>query len=122
MPTPIRTARELRQQMTDEEKSLWNYLRNRNFQQLKFRRQHPVVYEVRGFRKYFYVADFYCAERKFIIELDGKHHEFGDQKEYDNARDFILNKLGYKILRIPNDEIRKNLLGTLKLIEEEIKK
>ena len=121
MTAPIRTARELRQQLTEHEKELWYKLRNRNFEQLKFRRQHPIVYETRGFRKYFYVADFYCAERKFIIELDGKHHYFGDQKEYDKARDYILNDLGYKILRIPNDEIKNNLPGVMKTISEELK-
>ena len=122
MPSPIRTARELRQQQTEEEKELWYKLRNRNFDKLKFRRQHPFVYETREYRKYFYVADFYCAEKKFIIELDGKHHNYGDQKELDIVRDYILNEMGHTIMRISNDEIKKNMQGVLRKIREHLAK
>lgn len=58
MSAPIRTARELRQQMTPEEKMLWKELRNKRFHNKKFRRQHPIIYGQEGWRKYFYVADF----------------------------------------------------------------
>ena len=64
-----------------------------------------VEFFMRRLDKKFYVADFYCAAKKIIIELDGKHHEFGEQKEYDKARDFVIRDLGYKILRIKNEEI-----------------
>jgi very-short-patch-repair endonuclease len=116
MASPIRIARQLRKQMTEEEKLLWAMLRNRNLCLVKFRRQHPFVYDTRGFQQYFYVADFYCAAYKLIIELDGKHHEFGEQKAYDKARDHILKGMGLKIIRISNTEIRNNLNGVLDMI------
>jgi len=102
MRSPIHTARKLRQKMTLVEKVLWDHLRNRQFKKWKFRRQHPIVYEIVERRKRFYVADFYCAAKKFIIELDGKYHDFSDQKLYDQARDKILNEMGMQILRIEN--------------------
>lgn len=117
MSSPIRMARELRQQMTLEEDYLWQILRNRGIKGKKVRRQHPIVYEINGWKKNFYVADFYCAGKKLIIELDGKHHEFGEQKEYDKARDYILKEMGLKILRIKNEDLRTDPDSVLKLIE-----
>ena len=58
-------ARELRRTQTDAEKILCRYLRNRNFQGYKFRRQYPVGR---------YIADFACIPLKLIIELDGSQH------------------------------------------------
>ena len=107
MISPIRTARELRRQMTWEEVMLWQELRSRRFKGFKFRRQHPVVYEKINHRKYFYVADFYCASHKAVIELDGKIHEFEEQKEYDKARDKLMGEMGIKILRIQNHELNR---------------
>ncbi|MBK9939872.1 MAG: endonuclease domain-containing protein [Chitinophagaceae bacterium] len=117
MSSPIRIARELRQKMTPEEDFLWQLLRNRGIKGKKVRRQHPVVYETVGWKKYFYVADFYCASRKLIIELDGKHHEFGEQKEYDKARDIIMNEMGLKIIRIKNEELENDIEKVMKKIE-----
>ena len=58
-------ARELRKNFTPEEKKVWEVLKNRNFNNLKFRRQHVL----QGF-----VVDFYCHELKLAIEIDGKIH------------------------------------------------
>ena len=104
MLSPIETARRLRQDMTWPEHLLWTEVRNRRFNNCKFRRQHPIIYEVLENFKRFYIADFYCAEKKLIIEFDGKHHEFGDPKEYDHARDLIMTQMGLRILRINNEE------------------
>jgi len=117
MPSPIRIARELRQKMTPEEYLLWQVLRNSGIKGKKVRRQHPIVYKLKGWKKYFYVADFYCASRKLVIELDGKHHEFGDQTEYDKARDYVLTEMGMKILRIKNEEIADDLEGVLERLK-----
>jgi len=116
MPSPIQTARQLRQTMTNVEKVLWIHLRNRRFKKWKFRRQHPIVYKIIDGRKFFYVADFYCAAEKLVIELDGKYHEFPEQKAYDQARDKILNEMAIKILRIQNHELFP-LSKTLQKIE-----
>ena len=93
--------------MTFSEIMLWKELRSRSFNGYKFRRQHPIVYDQIGKRKYFYVADFYCAFYKPVIELDGKIHEFESQRQYDNARNIVMCELGYKVLRIQNEELER---------------
>ncbi|MDR9417886.1 endonuclease domain-containing protein [Gracilimonas sp.] len=96
-------ARELRKNSTPSEKLLWKHLRKRQLRGYKFLRQKPFVHEQRGKKRYFYIADFYCAELKLVIEVDGKIHDF--QKEYDYQRDLVLNSLGLKVLRIKNEDL-----------------
>ena len=117
MSSPIRIARKLRQRMTPEEDLLWQKLRNGGIKGKKLRRQHPIIYDTIGWKKYFYIADFYYACKKLVIELDGKHHEFGDQKEYDKARDAIMIEMGIKILRIKNEEVWGDLNKVIEKIE-----
>jgi very-short-patch-repair endonuclease len=50
----------------------------------------------------FFIADFYCAEKKRVIEVDGRIHDF--QVSYDRGRDDIMKELGLRVLRIQNDE------------------
>ena len=113
--TPVNTARQLRRNSTDEEKILWQKLRNRQFHGLKFLRQHPIVYDEIIGKILFFVPDFYCAEKKAIIEIDGKIHDL--QKDYDERREDILKNMGFKILRFKNEEIG-NIANVLKRIEE----
>ncbi len=87
--------RELRKNATSQEIYLWSQLRNRKLG-VKFRRQHSIGY---------YIADFYCVEKKLVIELEGEYHNHVDIKEYDDYRDGILEELGCTILRIQNSEI-----------------
>jgi leucyl-tRNA synthetase len=98
-------ARELRNNPTSSEKRLWRYLRKRQLGGYKFLRQKPFVYEKRDNQKYFFIADFYCAELKLVIEMDGKIHDF--QKDHDYQRDLVLSGLGLKVLRIRNEELKK---------------
>ena len=107
-------ARSLRKNQTEFEKILWELLRNRKFRGLKFYRQRPLFFnEFRG--GYYYIADFYCAEKMVIIELDGQGHNY--QKEYDKARDEELQELkGIRVLRIWNRELEQKDL-VLKKIE-----
>ena len=102
-PTPLQRARELRQNMTGAERLLWLNLRNRRFHNLKFLRQHPVIYQVAENRPLYFITDFYCAEKKLVIEVDGQIHEF--QKEEDLHREEILKSLDLNILRIKNEEV-----------------
>ena len=102
-PTPVTTARELRQNMTKAEQLLWKKLRNRAFLNLKFLRQHPIIYQVSDNQPYYFIADFYCAEKRLVIELDGKIHDF--QIEDDLHREDILRSLNLNILRFKNEEI-----------------
>jgi leucyl-tRNA synthetase len=102
IPTPVNRARALRRNLTPAEQKLWERLRNRKFHGLKFLRQHPFIYQVDANRPYFFIADFYCAEKRLIIEVDGNIHEF--QKEEDKHREEILESLNLNIMRIKNEE------------------
>lgn len=98
----------LRSRMTEAEKVLWNVLRNRQLNNLKFRRQAPVSW---------FIVDFLCMECSLIIELDGPIHE--NQKVYDQEREEELHRLGFKVLRFTNDDILKRLdmaLATIKVM------
>jgi very-short-patch-repair endonuclease len=86
----------LRAEQTQAETMLWQMLRNRKLIGFKFRRQVVVGR---------YVADFYCHERKLIVELDGGVHSGPDQQSHDQNRDTALLSLGLRILRIPNEEV-----------------
>lgn len=86
-------ARHLRQEQTPAEAHLWQLLRNRQFEDLKFRRQHPIKE---------YIIDFCCLEIMLVIELDGEYHNDTYQKEKDELRDTHLRGLGYRVLRYPN--------------------
>jgi very-short-patch-repair endonuclease len=101
--------------MTDAESTLWNFLRNRRFCNLKFLRQHPIIYQVTKNGPDYFIPDFYCAEKKVVIELDGKIHDF--QKDEDEFRENILKDQGLKILRIRNDEL-EDLTKVLRKIKE----
>lgn len=89
-------AAELRKSMNYAEKVLWQQLRNRKMEGLKFRRQHPVS---------IFILDFYCHEKKLAIEVDGGIHLSTDKKEWDENRTFELNDLGINVLRLSNEEV-----------------
>lgn len=96
-------ARELRNNPTPAEYKLWQVLRNRRCRGHKFLRQKPIIYSQRNKKAYFFIADFYCAEKKLVIELDGQYHR--TQQKYDQNRDLVLEKLGLRVLRIKNSEL-----------------
>ena len=101
--------RKLRKNATEAEELLWEYLKDRKFLKLKFKRQYSVDH---------FVIDFYCSEKKFGIEIDGKIHLKKDIKNHDENRDSFLKDFGIKILRIKNEEVINNIEGTLDLIRE----
>jgi len=98
-------ARELRSQPTESEKQLWKELRKRKLSGYRFVRQKSFIYEADNGRKCFFIADFYCAGKKLVIEVDGKIHDV--RKYYDKQRDLILNERGLTVLRIKNDELKQ---------------
>ena len=118
--TPIRRARKLRKGMTKEEKLLWQQLRNRKFLGLKFLRQHPIIYDRVNYKPLYFIPDFYCAEKKLVIELDGKIHDF--QKQKDQDREGILKDMGLIILRIRNEDVNSDIVEVLHRIKEFIQK
>jgi very-short-patch-repair endonuclease len=95
-------ARELRAAATDAEQRIWYLLRNRNFFDFKFRRQHPVA----G-----YILDFYCADAGLAIELDGGQHS--EQAAYDAQREAILQQHGIRTLRFWNNDVLLNTEAVL---------
>ena len=107
-------ARELRSNATHSETFLWEELRNRKLCGYKFLRQHPVVYNPYGSGVKYFVADFYCDNKKTVIELDGPIHE--SNLEYDQFRDTEIMNLGIHILRIKNEELL-DIKAVLKRIE-----
>ena len=96
-------ARELRKCQTPAEKILWHELRSRKLNGVKFFRQHPLIYEEERNRLHFFIADFYSAEQKLVIELDGKIHH--NQKSYDHERNSVISEMGLKVVRFKNEEI-----------------
>lgn len=97
-------VRKLRGNQTKAEKILWNELRNRKLDGIKFLRQHAIIYEFNKSDFFFFIPDFYCAEHKLVIELDGKIHDFTKEKDY--KREMILYEKGIRILRFKNEEIQ----------------
>ncbi|MEK7624934.1 MAG: DUF559 domain-containing protein [Patescibacteria group bacterium] len=97
--------RKLRKEPTKAEKFLWPHLNNRRCGGLKFRRQH-------GIGKY--IVDFYHAETKTVIEIDGDvHFALDGQVEKDATRESWLRENGFNIMRFNNVDIFDNLDGVL---------
>ena len=106
----ISNARELRKSMTPEEKHLWyDFLRA---YPVRFRRQ-----KVLGK----YIADFYCAEAKLVIELDGSGHYTPESKQYDTERTKFLEGYGLLVIRVINREINQNFYGVCEYIDAVVK-
>ena len=73
-------SRRLHKNPTESEIILWKYLRKRQMSGLRFFRPHPIKFHINN-KIYYFIADFYCHEKKLVIELDGKNHK--RQKDYD---------------------------------------
>jgi very-short-patch-repair endonuclease len=105
----IRRARELRKRMTRPEEKMWQLLRNRQFHNLKFRRQHPIGR---------FIVDFYCHELKLVVEIDGSIHDTEIQKERDESRTFMIEELGLKVIRFENQMVMNDVTKVLAEIEK----
>ena len=90
-------ARTLRKNMTPEEKHLWyDFLK---FLPYNVRRQHNIEN---------YIVDFYIAEKKIVIELDGRQHLLAEHREADRQRDYDLSSWNITVLRYSNENVRNN--------------
>jgi len=96
-------ARNLRKSHTDAELLLWKYLRTRQTEGVKFRRQQPIGR---------FIVDFVSFEKKIIIEVDGGQHS----EELDKERNQWLSDQGFKVLRFWNNEVLKNAEGVFEVI------
>ena len=111
--TPL--AKELRKNMTKEEKHLWyDFLHNH---EARFTKQ-----KVLGM----YIADFYSAKANLVIELDGSQHNEEENAQYDEERTKYLEEFGVKVLRFKNNEITNNFINVCnyidKIVNERMKK
>ena len=101
-------AQQLRKDMTEAEKKLWKRLRNRKFEGLKFRRQHPISR---------FIVDFYCHEKLLVLEVDGGIHEEAEVKERDEGREKELENFGLTVIRITNEEVLNNMNRVLEKLK-----
>jgi very-short-patch-repair endonuclease len=92
----------MRQAMTATELRLWLRLRNRGLEGYRFRRQAPLGP---------YIVDFFCAERKLVVEVDGDEHGFDAVKMRDAIRSRWIERQGHRILRVSNRDVMFNLDG-----------
>ena len=109
-PTLLPLARALRKNMTKEERHLW----------YDFLRAYPVRFsrqKVLGK----YIADFYSAGAKLVIELDGSQHYEDVNTEKDAERTEFLEGYGLTVIRIPNNEVMRNFRGVCEYIDTAVK-
>lgn len=107
-PIILQHARDLRQPLTPAERKVWAAVRNCGLG-YKIRRQHPISR---------FIANFYCAEAKLVIEIDGDTHAEPAQVEYDAARTAWLEAHGHHVIRFSNREVYENLDSVLETIRE----
>ncbi len=105
-PDIIQNSRQLRKNMTKEERHLWyDFLR---LHPVRFRRQHPVGN---------YIVDFFCSEAKLVIELDGSQHFDPEGLAYDHKRTEYIQAQGFLVLRYSNTDINQNFRGVCEHID-----
>ena len=88
-------ARRQRRNLTLPERLLWRELRGQP-EGVKFRKQHPLGK---------LALDFYCAQAKLAIEVDGIAHDMGDRPERDQLRDAFVRGQGIAVVRIPATDV-----------------
>ena len=101
----------LRRKMTAAERTLWAKLRGKRFSNHRFHRQTSIES---------YIVDFYCAERKLILEIDGSVHLLYEKPESDLNRQKHLERLGFKVLRFTNEEVKNSIEVVLETILMEL--
>ena len=101
--------RELRNNLTPAEATLWNELKSGKLADRKFRRQHSIAN---------YIVDFYCPAENLIVELDGEVHNDAMRSVRDFERDERLKALGNRIIRFENKQMFKDMEGVLRVIAD----
>jgi very-short-patch-repair endonuclease len=91
--------------MTDAETLLWRHLRNRELGGWKFKRQYPVGP---------YIVDFICVDKNVVIEVDGAQH--AENEDSDLQRSAFLNKMGYRVFRLWNNQVLQETEAVLEAI------
>lgn len=102
-------AKELRRKMTPQERKLWH----------RFLKDYSIkIYKQRVIK--FFVVDFYCAEARLVIELDGSQHYTEQGKAYDEERSAILHGYGLKVLRFSNRDVNNHFDAVCETIDREV--
>jgi very-short-patch-repair endonuclease len=99
-------AREMRHKPTEAENLLWQRLRRHDLSGFKFRRQHNIER---------FIVDFYCAQAKLVIEIDGPIHQY--QQDEDKVRQEYLESQKLKVIRFSNEIVLKSLDEVIKQIK-----
>ncbi|MCC6612652.1 MAG: endonuclease domain-containing protein [Anaerolineae bacterium] len=97
-------VRRKRHTPTVAENTLWQKLRNRQLRGYKFRRQHVIDR---------FIVDFFCSEVALIVEVDGEIHQY--TQEYDALRQEFLEALGFRFVRITNQDVVERIESVLEL-------
>jgi len=106
----ISRAKELRKNMTPQERHLW----------YDFLRHYPIkIYKQRVIDNF--IVDFYCHQAKLIIELNGSQHYSEEGLAYDKERSNVLNSYNLKVIRFSNYEVDNNFEELCKTINNIIK-
>jgi very-short-patch-repair endonuclease len=100
-------ARHSRGEPTNAERKLWHALRAHRLAGLSFRRQSPCGP---------FIADFLCAEVRLIVEVDGATHSSDEEVACDKRRDAWFAANGYRVLRVTNEDVYRNLDGVCETI------
>ena len=109
-PSLVPLAKQLRKNMTKEERHLWyDFLRD---YPLRFLRQKTIGH---------YIVDFYCAKAQLVIELDGSQHFEPEEIQKDADRTAFLESYGIQVIRIPNNEVTQNFPGVCEYIDTAVK-
>lgn len=108
----IAFAKENRKNSTLSEDILWQRLRNRQVEDAKFRRQHPM---------HGYIPDFVCLEKNLLIEVDGGYHTDEKQQVFDKAREEYLKEYGLQMLRFSDTEVENNIETVIQTIATKLK-
>jgi len=108
-PHIFEKAKFLRENMTSAELKLWELLRAKQVQGLRFRAQHPID---------IFIADFYCHSIKLVIEVDGGIHLTSEQREYDIGREAEIEHWGIKVIRFTNAEVEGEIDKVVATISE----
>ena len=103
-------AKTLRKNATKEERILWR----------KYLSTHPVRFRRQQIIENF-IVDFYCHDAKLVIELDGSQHYEEKAQDYDKQRSMIIENLGIKIVRFPNNAVMQNFSGVCQEIDNLVK-
>ena len=106
-PTNRVFAKSMRRTMPEAEFRLWLRLRKPGIEGLRFRRQCPIGP---------YIVDFFCPEKRLIVEIDGGQHGLHQHQVEDSARTEWLKENGYQVVRFWNNDVISNIDGVCRTI------